>query len=62
VCAAINKNVLRRPSKKPLPDGHAYSVLGYDGGAVQIRNPWGADSGGALIDAKDETFDGSDDG
>ncbi len=63
VCTAIDKNVFKRPSKKPLPDGHAYTVLGYVGQAVTIRNPWGPDSGGELMDpATQKPLDGNDDG
>ena len=30
-----------------LPDGHAYSVIGWDGTNLTIRNPWGSNPGKA---------------
>lgn len=44
--AAINKGILGK-NKLDLPDGHVYTVLGYDEKTdkVKIRNPWGNDTG-----------------
>ncbi|MFN8671128.1 MAG: C2 family cysteine protease [Candidatus Sericytochromatia bacterium] len=44
--AALNKGIISK-NKYDLPDGHAYTVLGYDSKTdmVKIRNPWGSGTG-----------------
>lgn len=60
VTASIEKPILGSKNDLNLPDGHVYSVLGYDKktDVVTVRNPWG--SGEPTKDQK--VLDGTNDG
>lgn len=63
VLASISKQFITSEAGQDFPDGHMYSIIGYDpegadGGTVTVRNPWGIVDGttSGTIDISLEEF------